>query len=81
MISLICGIYTAKQMNKHKILHSSFKSVVSVSYSAPVIPYPSSTGLQSHMFWGFFFLVQDPQAGEFDVGLRHLIPWEEPLQS
>lgn len=32
------------------------------------------------MLWGLIFLVQDPWAGEPDVGLRTLTPVGEPLQ-
>lgn len=37
-------------------------------------------GLQSQTLWVLIFPVQDPQAGESDVGLRSLTPWGAPLQ-
>ena len=50
-----------------------FKSRVSVSCSPPVaLLNLSPTGFQSQMFWGLIFLVQEPWAGERDVGLRTL---------
>lgn len=59
----------------------SFLSVESlISYSPLASPYVIPSGLQSQMFWGLIFPVQDPQAGELDVGLRPLTPWGEPLQ-
>lgn len=36
--------------------------------------------LQSHMLWCLVFLLQDPQAGGPDVGLRTLTPVGELLQ-
>ena len=52
-----------------------------VSYNSPLAllkVYPA--GLQSQKFWGLFFLVQGPQAGETKVRLRPLTLWGEPLQ-
>ena len=46
----------------------------SVSYCPPGLPYASPESLQSRMPWGP--LVQDPQAGQPDVGPRPLRPWE-----
>ena len=51
-----------------------FKSRLSVSYCPPGLPYASPESLQSRMPWGP--LVQDPQAGQPDVGPRPLRPWE-----
>ena len=45
----------------------------SLSYSSCSVLYTSPAGLQSPVFWGLIFLVQDPQAGE-PVGL---VPWGE----
>ena len=39
----------------------------------------SPTGLQSQMFWGLYFPVLDPHAGESVVGLQTLTFWGEPL--
>ena len=47
----------------------------SVSKSPPALLNTSSTGFQSQTFWGLPFLVQDPQAGEPNVGVRPLAPW------
>ena len=49
------------------------------SDSSPALPHASSPDLQSQMFWGLVFLVQDPRAGEPDVGLGSLAPWGKPL--
>ena len=40
----------------------------------------SPTVLQSQMFWGLVFLMQDPRAGEPNVELRPLAPLGERLQ-
>ena len=51
-----------------------FKNEVSVFPSPVGLPKLSPSGLQSQMLWGLAFLVQDPRAGEPDVGLRTLTP-------
>ena len=40
----------------------------------------SPAGLQSQMLWGLLFLLQDPKAGETNVGLKPLTPLGESLQ-
>ena len=40
----------------------------------------SPTGLQSQIFWGLIFLMQDPQVGGPNVRFRSLTLWGEPLQ-
>ena len=42
----------------------------SVSYSSLALLDISPAGFQSQMFWGLIFLMQEPWAGEPDVGLR-----------
>ena len=63
-----------------EILHVSFKSEVSVSYSLLAFQYIRPGGLQCQIFWRFIFSGQDPQAGDPDVELRLLAPWGELLQ-
>ena len=58
----------------------SFKSGVSISHSPLARLEGSPARLQSQMFFGLDFLVQGPQAGEPDMGLRPLTPWGEPLR-
>ena len=48
--------------------------VESVSHSPLGLPKVSLAGLQSQMFWGLLFLVQDPRTGEPSVGLRLIAP-------
>ena len=62
-----------------EILCMPFKSEVSISCSPLGLLKLSPTVLQSQMLWGLLFLVQDPWAGEPDVGLRSLTPVGEPL--
>ena len=62
-----------------EILCVPFKSGVSISHSLLALLKVSPTGLQSQTFWGLVFSVQDPRAGEPDVGLEPLAPWGEPL--
>ena len=61
------------------ILCASFKSEVSISPSSVGLLQLTCTGLQSQMLWGLVFL-QEPRAGEADVGLRTLTPVGGPLQ-
>ena len=63
-----------------EILCTPLKSRVSVSYSPLALPYTSPIGLQSHMFWGLVLLVQDPWAGELNVGLRPITSCGKFLQ-
>ena len=63
-----------------EILCAPFKSGVSVSHSPLAFPKLIPTGLQSQMFCGLIFQVQDPWTWEPDAGLRSLTPWREPLQ-
>ena len=63
-----------------EILCAPFKSGISISYSLLALLNVSPTDLQSQMFWGLVFLVQDSWAGEPDMGLRPLTPLGEPLQ-
>ena len=63
-----------------EILCASFKSGTSISHSPLALPKVIHARLQSQIFWGIIFPVQDPWAREPDVGLRPLTPWEEPLQ-
>ena len=64
----------------YEILFAPFKSDTSISPRPVGLPKLSPTGLQSQMLWGIIFLVQDPQAGEPNVGLRTLTPLGEPLR-
>ena len=48
--------------------------VESVSHSPLALLKIIPTDLQSQMFWGLVFLVQEPWAGESNVGLRPLTP-------
>ena len=64
-----------------EILCAPFKSEVSISSNSLGLSKVSPTGLQSQMLWGLIFLVQNPQAGEPDMGLSPLTPLGEPLQS
>ena len=57
-----------------------FRSGVCISSSPLGVPKVSLAVLQSHMFWGLTFLVQELQAGEPDVELGPLAPWGETLQ-
>ena len=61
-----------------EILCSPFKSEVSISSSRLGLLKLSPAGLQSQMLWGLIFPVQDPQAGEPDMGLRTLTPGDFP---
>ena len=57
-----------------EILYAPFESEVSI-FPGPLGPSTvSPTDLQSQMLSGFFFLVQDTQAGEPDVGLIPVSP-------
>ena len=62
-----------------EVLCVSFKSEVPISPSPVRFLQLSPVGLQSQMFWGLF-LMQEPHAGEPDMGLRTLTPVGEPLQ-
>ena len=64
-----------------EVLRAPFKSGVSVSPSPVGLLKLRPMGLQSEVLWGLIFLVQNPQAGETDGGLRALTPVGEPLQS
>ena len=57
-----------------------FKSGVSISHSLLPLWKVSPAGFQRQIFWGLIFLVLDPWAGDFSVGLRPLAPWGEALQ-
>ena len=57
-----------------------FKREISISLSPLGLQKVRPTGLQSQMLWGPILPVQDYEAGEPEVGLRPLIPLEEPLQ-
>ena len=46
-----------------EILCAPFKGGVSLSYSPLALLYSSPAGLQSHMFWGVVFPVQDLRLG------------------
>ena len=46
--------------------------VASVSYRLFTLLFSCPTGLQSQIFWGLIFLIQDLWAGEPDIGLRLL---------
>ena len=47
----------------------------SVSYSLLALPNVSPANFQSQTLWGLIFSVQNPHAGEPDVGLGPLTPW------
>ena len=68
-------------LRAYEILHAPFKSRVSVSHSPLALWYVNPAHFQSQTFWGLTFLVQNPQAGEPDVGLWPLALWGEPLRS
>ena len=53
----------------HEILYPSFKSEVSIFPSLMGLLKLSPAGLQNQVLWELIFPVQDPQAGELDVGL------------
>ena len=63
-----------------EILSVPFKSEVSISPSPLGPSKVSPADLRIQMFWGLVFLIQDPCAGEPNVGLRSLTPmfllWE-----
>ena len=63
-----------------EILCVPYKNRIFVSYRPPDLLYVSPASLQGQTFWGCFFLVQDPRAGEPNVGFRSFDPWLEPLQ-
>ena len=63
-----------------EILCAPFKNRVSIFHSTLALSRVSPAGLQSQMFWGLIFLVQDPQTGEPNVGFRPFAPWRGPLQ-
>ena len=56
------------------------ESEASISQSPLELLKASPTGLQSQMFWGLIFLLQNLQTGQTDVGLRPLTRWGESLQ-
>lgn len=62
-----------------KVLCAPFKRGISISPSPLGFQKVSAAGLCSQTFWGLIFLVQQPQAGAPDVGLRPLTPLGEPL--
>ena len=66
------------ELKAYEVLHSPFKSRVSVSYSPPALSYASSSGLQYQIFWGLIFPVQDTKGGDPDVGLGTLMWGSEP---
>lgn len=51
-------------------------------YSCSFLVFPNTrlSGFQSQVFWGFVFLVQDPQARELSVGIRPLSLWGGTLR-
>ena len=55
-----------------EFVHKPFKSRVSVSHSPLALLDVSLTGYQRQTSRGLVFLVQVPQTGDFDVGLRPL---------
>ena len=63
-----------------EILCVPFKNEVSLSPSPLGLLKVNLTGLQSKMLWRLVFLMQDPWAGEPDVGLRPHSALGEPLQ-
>ena len=65
---------------EHEFLGASFKSGVSISPCPLGLPKVSSTGLQSQMLWGLASWHKTLGFGDPDVGLRPIVPWEEPLQ-
>ena len=63
-----------------EVLGMPFESRESVSFSSLVFPNTRLSGFQSQVFWGFVFLVQDPQPRELSVGLRPVSPWGGTLK-
>ena len=51
-----------------------------ISHSPLALLKASPAGHQSQTLWGFVFPVQDPWAGDPNVGLGPLTPWGEFLQ-
>ena len=56
-----------------KILCKPFKNGVSLSHNPLALPKVSPNDFQRQMFWGLFFLVQVPRAGEANVRIGPLL--------
>lgn len=58
-----------------------FKNEVFIwEHSSLALLYASLAGLQSQMFLGLIFLVQNSLDGVHDVRLRPFVPWGDPMQ-
>ena len=75
---LASGQITASALGSRgcEILYLSFQSEASISPSPLGLSEVSPTELQSQMFWGLIFLVQDPWAGSLTCGSDLSLLWE-----